>query len=126
MKKIAIIVGSGGQDGTLLSAKLESLNYNVIGIKRGEIDLLNSNEISNLIQKAKPDEIYFLAAYHISSQDQVNYDSELFNKSININAISVSNFLEAIFNYKKNCRFFYASSCLIFKAHLLSPGWSSF
>lgn len=115
MKKIALIVGSAGQDGTLLSSRLQSLNYIVVGIIRGDIDLLNSKKISELILKVKPDEIYYLAAYHNSSQDKIDDDVELFKQSIDINAISVNNFLDAIFKHKSKCRFFYASSCLIFK-----------
>ena len=80
MKKIALIVGSAGQDGTLLSSRLQSLNYIVVGIIRGDIDLLNSKKISELILKVKPDEIYYLAAYHNSSQDKIDDDVELFNE----------------------------------------------
>lgn len=115
MKKVAIIIGSEGQDGRLLKLKLESLNYNITGIKKGDIDLLSSIEVSELVKNILPDEIYYLAAYHHSSQDIVENSAELFKKSIDINSVSVINFLDAIFNYHKKCRFFYASSCLIFK-----------
>ena len=64
MNKIAVIVGSGGQDGTLLTSNLESLNYSVVGIKRGDIDLLSSKKVTELILNVQPDEIYYLAAYH--------------------------------------------------------------
>lgn len=115
MNKVAVIVGSGGQDGTLLTYKLESLNYDVIGIRKGDIDLLNIKEVSELILSVQPDEIYYLAAYHHSSEDLVNNEVELFKRSIDVHAISVINFLDAIDKYKNNCRIFYASSCLIFK-----------
>lgn len=115
MKKIALIIGVAGQDGTLLSSKLELLNYIVVGISKGDIDLLDSKKISKLILKVRPDEIYYLAAYHNSSQDKIDDEVELFKQSIDINAIAVNNFLNAIFNHKKKCRFFYASSCLIFQ-----------
>ena len=49
MKKVAVIIGSGGQDGTLLTLKLKSLNYEVIGVKRGDIDLLNIEEVTRIV-----------------------------------------------------------------------------
>mgnify|MGYP001201880770 FL=1 len=57
MNKVAVIIGSGGQDGTLLTRKLKSLNYEVIGVKRGDIDLLNIEEVSELILSKQPDEV---------------------------------------------------------------------
>ena len=115
MKKVAVIIGSGGQDGTLLTRKLKSLNYEVIGVKRGDIDLLNIEDVGELIHTKQPDEVYHLAAYHHSSEDSLNNEVEIFKRSIDVHAISVNNLLDAIDKYKNNCRFFYASSCLIFK-----------
>ena len=115
MNKIAVIVGSGGQDGTLLTSNLESLNYSVVGIKRGDIDLLNSEKVTELILNVQPDEIYYLAAYHQSSEDKVGGDIEVFKRSIEVHALSVINFLDCILKHKNTCRFFYASSCLIFR-----------
>ena len=115
MNKVAVIVGSGGQDGTLLTSKLEFLNYSVIGLKRGDIDLLSSEKVTELILNIQPDEVYYLAAYHHSSEDKVSNDVELFKRSIDVHAVSVINFLDAILKHKNNCRFFYASSCLIFR-----------
>ena len=107
MKKVAVIIGSGGQDGTLLTRKLKSLNYEVIGVKRGGIDLLNIEEVSELIHSKQPDEVYHLAAYHHSSEDSVNNEVEIFKRSIDVHAISVNNLLDAIYKNKNNCRFLY-------------------
>lgn len=113
-KKCAVVIGSNGQDGTLLMEELLSLNYKVVGIGRNDIDITNSIEVKNLVNEVQPDEIYFLAAYHHSSEDSIEAESELYAKSISVNSVSVVNFLEAIYTILPLCKFFYASSSLIF------------
>jgi len=115
MSKVAIIVGSSGQDGTLLTEKLKHLGYCVVGVRRGDIDISNADKVKKLIIESQPDEVYYLAAHHHSSEVFIDNEAELFKKSIDVQAISVVNFLDAIYRYKNNCRFFYASSCLVFK-----------
>lgn len=69
MKPVAIIVGSDGQDGQLLKIKLKSLDYSIVGITKNTIDITNPKQVSKLISKTKPKEIYFLAAFHHSSEE---------------------------------------------------------
>ena len=121
MSKVAIIVGSSGQDGTLLTEKLKHLGYCVVGVRRGDIDISNADEVEKLIIESQPDEVYYLAAHHHSSEVFIDNEAELFKKSIDVQAISVVNFLDAIYRYKNNCRFFYASSCLVFKGSKDTP-----
>jgi GDPmannose 4,6-dehydratase len=121
MSKVAIIVGSSGQDGTLLTEKLKHLDYCVIGVGRGDIDISNADEVEKLIIESQPDEVYYLAAHHHSSEVYINNETELFKKSMDVQAIAVVNFLDAIYRCKNNCRFFYASSCLIFKGSIDIP-----
>ena len=73
------------------------------------INISNYSEVSNFVQLIKPDEIYYLAAFHHSSEDNIyNYDV-IINKSYDINVLSYCNFLNAItikktqltFNYKR-------------------------
>lgn len=113
-EKIAIVVGSNGQDGHLLLEELLSLNYKAVGIGKNDLDITNSGEVYDLINMLKPDEIYFLAAYHHSSEDFFENGAELYYKSIQVNSVAVVNFLETISNHLPTCKFFYASSCLIF------------
>ncbi len=117
MKKtdsIAVIVGSNGQDGQLLDERLQSLGYEVIGLKKDSIDITNSDEVTNFTAAVQHQEIYFLAAHHHSSEDKQQDDGELFRKSNNIHTIAAINFLDSIANLSPTTRFFYASSCLIF------------
>lgn len=117
MKKtnpIAVIVGSGGQDGQLLTEKLHGIGYQVVGLKRDSINIMNPMEVTNLVSDIQPNEIYFLAAHHHSSEEACESEGELFRQSFNINTVAVVNFLDAITIHSPASRFFYASSSHIF------------
>jgi len=114
VKPVAVIVGIDGQDGQLLKKKLKSIGYSIVGITKDTIDITNPKEVSELISSTKPKEIYFLAAFHHSSEEDINNDMELFRKSMDIHFISPINFLDAITLHSPQSRFFYSSSCLVF------------
>lgn len=124
MKK-ALIIGCSGQDGTYLFENLQKKNYKIIGIDRNvirstlsrsiePIDISKSRQVYSLLGEYKPDEIYYLAAFHQSSEDPYDDDAELFRKSFGVNALSLINFLNGIKKYSKNSRLFYAASSHIF------------
>ena len=83
-----------------------------MGITSDTMDITNSKEVSDLISSAKPKEVYFLAAFHHSSEEDINKDLKLFSKSIHV--IATVNFLDEITFHSPKSRFFYASSCLVF------------
>ncbi len=114
MKRRAIIVGSKGQDGQLLADLLSEKGYELILVSRGQPDITNASAVSNLVSGTNPDEIYFLAAHHHSSEDELGSDEAIFKKSADIHVISAVNFLEAIASKVPAARFFYASSSHIF------------
>ena len=116
MKPVAVIVGSDGQDGQLLQEKLKCIGYSIVGITKKTMDITNPKKVSELISSIQPQEIYFLAAFHHSSEEDINNDRELFSKSIDIHVIAPVNFLEAITFHSPQSRFFYASSCLVFSS----------
>ena len=80
--KIALVIGSRGQDGSLLSKSLLSKNYRVVGLARQKTepsetqlrlgiekdiiqvkgDITNPKDIDDLISKYQPQEIYNFAA----------------------------------------------------------------
>ena len=116
MPKIAMITGVTGQDGSLLSDFLLKKKYKVIGIKRRSSsfntqrinhfydkqkylkvfipvygDLTDSNSITNIIQKYKPDEIYNLAA-----QSHVQTSFETPEYTSNVDALGTLRILESI------------------------------
>ena len=132
MKKRAIIVGVNGQDGSYLAELLIKKQYFVYGIvnkvkekKSGDtsrnlkiinISINNYTQISNLIKKIKPHEIY-----HLGSKSIINYDfdSEFFNLNPSING---TNFLlAAIKEFSPKSKFYFAASSEIFGNPKKSP-----
>jgi GDPmannose 4,6-dehydratase len=82
--RTALITGALGQDGTLLSEHLAAQGYRVIGLVREAAqlverrqsgvelvttDLCDRTAVAQLLERCQPDEIYHLAAYHHSAQD---------------------------------------------------------
>lgn len=128
MKK-AIIVWAVGQDGTILQSFLISKGYNIIWISKdtnsyhGMIwterftDILDIGQVETLIKVHKPDEIYYLAAYHHSSQDIMPNDDIMFKESTDAHVNWYLNILKAVSKYSPTTKICYASSCLIY-------GWS--
>jgi len=124
MKK-AIIIGIKGQDGRYLEKLLCNNNYEIIGIGKDYIisnfsksfktvNICDFSQLSNLIKLYKPDEIYFLAAHHHSSEDDISDDLSLFNDSFSINVNGIMNCLEGVKCYSNNSRIFYAASHHVF------------
>jgi GDPmannose 4,6-dehydratase len=89
--KTALITGAMGQDGTLLSEWLIGLGYRVFGVVREatpsrgaracgaellSVDLSDAVAMRALLDRCQPDEIYHLAAYHHSSEENA-LDSQL-------------------------------------------------
>ena len=123
--KTAIIAGVQGQDGQLLYEYLQKKKYCILGIDKditkshniewkNKIDICLKQDIELLIKKLKPDEIYFLAAHHHSSEDAPLIEHLLFSESNNINVLSLNNFLHAILTFSPCTRIFYASSSMIY------------
>ena len=132
-KKIALITGITGQDGSYLAELLLSKNYKVIGLKRRSSlfnthrvdhlyvdplekktdfelyhsDMNDGSSIINIINKVKPDEIYNLAA-----QSHVKVSFEIPEYTANSDALGTLRFLEAIrsSNRSKQIKFYQAST----------------
>jgi len=118
----AIIVGSQGQDGRLLFDLLSSKAYECVGISRGKTDVHNSAAVADLVQQTRPDEIYYLAAVHHSSQQNPDaHPAQLFHDSFNINVAGLLNFLEAMRLHAPAARLFYAASSHVFGSPPHSP-----
>jgi len=136
-KKIALITGITGQDGSYLAEFLLNKKYIVHGIIRRSSsfntnriehlyqspfkknknlilhygDLLDSTSINQLITKILPDEIYNLAA---QSHVAVSFDLPVYTSQVN--AIGVLNILESIRGLikKKNIKLYQASTSELF------------
>jgi GDPmannose 4,6-dehydratase len=112
----AVIVGVLGQDGVLLRELLNTRGYRVTGVARGDLDMQNADAVTRFVEHAAPDEIYFLAARHNSSEGPVSEDADLFHDSMQVHFHAPVNFLEAIKRQHLATHFLYASSSRIFAA----------
>jgi GDPmannose 4,6-dehydratase len=127
-KKVALITGITGQDGSYLSELLLNKDYIVYGIMRrksqldlGNIihledkinlfyaDMTDLPSLINAIRVSMPDEVYNLAAqsFVATSWEQPILTAE-------IDALGVTNILEAIRIVKPNIRFYQASTSEMF------------
>jgi GDPmannose 4,6-dehydratase len=86
---VALITGILGQDGSLLAELLLDRGYRVVGVVRPgarpsadprcelvEIDLATTGWATDLIGRVRPDEVYYLAACHRSSEPGLRDDPE--------------------------------------------------
>ena len=132
-KKIALIFGVTGQDGSYLAELLLKKNYIVHGVKRRSSsintfrvdhiyqdphdanynfrlhygDITDSSSVSSIIKKTKPDEIYNLAA-----QSHVAVSFEVPEYTANADALGALRILEAIKFHKleKKTKFYQAGT----------------
>ena len=134
-KKIALITGITGQDGSYLAEFLLNKNYSVHGIKRKSStfnttridhiykdfhnssnfflhygDLADSNSIVNILSKVKPNEIYNLGA-----QSHVGHSFEIPEYTSEVTGLGTLRVLEAMrFLNLKKTKFYQASTSELF------------
>jgi GDPmannose 4,6-dehydratase len=121
----ALIIGSAGQDGRLLSERLEREDCAVVGVERSRVvagrsarlaseaavDILDPRSVANLIASFSPDAIFYLAAYHHSAEDKpLPDDLELYVRSHDVHVRGLIHVLEAVRKHVPQCRLFYAAS----------------
>ena len=137
--KKALITGITGQDGSYLAEFLLSKGYEVHGlIRRASTfntcridhiymdphepnarlflhygDLSDSEQISNILHKIKPDEVY-----HLGAQSHVKVSFDMPEYTGNVTALGTTRVLEAIRRNEYGTRFYQASSSEMFgRAH---------
>jgi len=121
----ALIVGSAGQDGRLLSQRLGREGCAVVGIERNRVtrtlgagctsdprvDILDPQAIDDLVSSFRPDAIFYLAAYHHSAEDKsLPDDLELYVRSHDVHVRGLIHVLEAVRKHSPESRLFYAAS----------------
>jgi len=128
----ALIVGASGQDGRILWDQLEQQGYTVLGLSRrdtkalgctwsGPVDIYNEEHVRQVVSTFRPDELYFLAAYHHSSEDSSSQNAALWTKSWMVHVEAFRHFLESIRIVGLPTRVFLASSSRIFGMPATSP-----
>lgn len=119
-----LVVGGSGQDGILISAQLLAGGHDVVsvsrratplhGVEHRAIDVLNSSAVEQLIADVVPDQIYYLAARHRSSEDPAPSLEGDMAESLAVNATAFARLLDAVERHAPKARTVYASSCRIF------------
>jgi len=135
----ALITGITGQDGYFLSQFLLERGYDVYGIvrrnsnrKMGNLELLpermkkeihifegdvtDTNFINNTIEKLKPDELYHLAAQSFVAY---SFTNPTFTYDVNIGG--TLNVVNAVKDYSKNTRLYFAGTSELFGKVTKSP-----
>lgn len=118
-------MGCNGQDGRYLFRLATEKQYEVLGFGRnrtlcsGEwngapIDFRQASEVRLLLAEFQPAEIYFLAAFHHSSEDRPLDDRELVERSFEINTLALNNVLSGMAKECIGSRLFYAASSRVF------------
>jgi len=125
-KKIALVFGANGQDGSYMLENLLEKGYEVHGtIRRASVitteridhifnkitlhyaDVTDCMNIFNIISKVRPSEIY-----NFSAQSHVKISAELENYTFQVNTIGVLNILQSVktLGLEKTCKIYQAST----------------
>ena len=123
--KTAVIVGSEGQDGRIAFEQLSAAGYSVIGLDAGcaratvglsalPVNIVDAQAVAAFLKQVRPDEVYYFAACHHSSEDKLAGALELYRKSHEVHVVGLLSFLDGIAKEGLPARLFYAASSLIF------------
>ena len=125
-KKVALITGINGMDGSHLADLLLEKNYDVYGMEREGSDRKNTKHLLNKISfirgdltdqkslldcliKSNPDEVYNLAAQSFVGESWRNPEV-----TSNITGVGALRLLESIREYGKSVKYYQASSSEMF------------
>jgi GDPmannose 4,6-dehydratase len=117
-----LVVGDRGQDGRILFEQRAKAG-SVVGIDVGglrtagplrldlpaAVDLQNDAHVAELCARVVPDEVYYLAARHHSSEEHPDEASEL-RECTKVHLLGFVNVLDGLRRHAPGCRVFYASS----------------
>jgi GDPmannose 4,6-dehydratase len=116
--KTALVIGCNGQDGSYLVEYLTARDYTVRGVDRSatdiSVDIESKSQVTSLLRSLQPDEVYYLAAFHHSSEELPLGDHELIQQSFEVNTLALNNFLHGMVTEVPSSRLFYAASSHVF------------
>jgi len=122
----ALVIGAAGQDGRLLARLLLERNYFVSGWTREKpttalpwecalVDLLQAEAVEHELRMLHPDEIYYLAAFHHSTEDVIVHSAaELLRRSFDVHVTGLLNVLQTLKASGQKARLFYAASSHVY------------
>ena len=131
-RKTALVVGCEGQDGSYLTEELRRRNIRVIGLSRTSvydngaiispaISLNEADGIKVLLAAFTPDQIYYLAAYHHSSEQREAAEDAVMRRSLHVHVDGLEIMLSAASGLARRPRIFLASSSHVFGNPLMAP-----
>jgi GDPmannose 4,6-dehydratase len=133
-KRVALVSGCDGQDGSYLAELLVSKGYDVHGLIRKGVnpspnidvvrpyitlhygDLANENHLSKVIHSLQPHEVY-----NLGGQSDVAVSFEIPEYTGDVTGLGVTRMLEAIRCFSPNSRFYQASSSEMFGNYSAPP-----
>ena len=127
-----IVIGCAGQDGHFLMEQLADDGYAAYGINRTglispdtrglqDCDLESPTEVASVISDVAPDRVFYLAAYHHSSEEMEASAPSIIRKSFAVHVTGLLNVLDALVASCPKSRLFYAASSRVFGAPYASP-----
>jgi len=112
----AIVTGASGQDGSYLTELLSGRGYEVRGVDRGDVDLLDSAAVVGLVRDVAPREIYNLAS---PSFVPASWDEPV--EIARLVAVGLTVLLEALREVDPAIRLFQASSAEVYGVPAETP-----
>lgn len=124
---VALVTGILGQDGSLLAELLVDRGYRVVGVVRPgarpsaelaslarcelvELDLATTGWATDLVERVRPDEVYYLAACHRSSEPGLRYDPAQQQRMVAVNLAAPLALAHAMLAARRGRLVFAASS----------------
>jgi len=119
-----LVVGGSGQDGILVSAQLLAEGHDVVSLSRSPppltavdrriADVTAHDTIDKIVADIRPDEVYYLTAFHRSSESgRPSLDSDVAG-SLAVNVAAFAAMLASLTRHAPAARIVYASSCRVF------------
>ncbi|HZS25102.1 MAG TPA: GDP-mannose 4,6-dehydratase [Gaiellaceae bacterium] len=105
----ALVTGAGGQDGSYLVEQLRDEGCDVVGVERGDVDLLDRSAVTALLRDAAPDEVYNLASPSFVPRSWEEPEETMLLGSVGVVAL-----LESIRAVDASIRLVHASSADVF------------
>ena len=127
-----LVIGSAGQDGSYLVDRLDRAGHDVYGITRSGLVLPNKEqsrdcniesmpEVASVISEVSPDRVFYLAAYHHSSEEKEAGEGSIIRRSFAVHVLGLVNVLEAFAASCPKGRLFYAASSRVFGSPATAP-----
>jgi GDPmannose 4,6-dehydratase len=127
-----LVIGCTGQDGRYLVERLTGAGHAVYGIDRSGLvapdgqrvrncTIENAADMASVIGDIAPERVFYLAAYHHSSEEMEADESSIIRPSFAVHVTGLVNVLDALVDVHPRGRLFYAASSRVFGKPPSSP-----